>query len=220
MVHLGSDAGAVDELRVVARALSLEDGIRSRTEGLTWATWGFVLGAIFLMYAATGRLAGAAGLPGWAALLWVPWVLAGAAFSAALWRSAGLASPLPAARPAGALVTLAWLGSILIGFALLDLALGLLSMPHDESMPVAAVGLAWLLMSAFGWFRATQEGRVAILVIGLVTLAAGVALVFGLPPADYGAPAEGVVRFGHDMLRALAAAAPPLLVGLWQALRG
>lgn len=213
--HAGADEAA-ESLRLIGRAIAHETSLRSRTEGLTWMAWGVVLAAIFLMYAASGPLSEDAATRAWLTLLWVPWVLAGAAFTAVLWRTAALGRPLP--RPAaGWRVTALWIGAIVAAFGALSLAP---SLPNPESGPVVAVGLAWLLMGAPNLFRATPEGRRAVLVIGGATALAGVALALLLPAPDYHAPSEAAVRFGQDAARALAVLAAPFLVGLRQALRG
>ncbi|HEX2021235.1 MAG TPA: hypothetical protein VHH36_00865 [Candidatus Thermoplasmatota archaeon] len=215
-VEEGDARGAAASLRIIEGAISHEGTLRARAEGLTWALWGLVLAAVFLMYAAAGPAYGEADVPSWFAALWVPWVAAGAAVTVALWRAAAVSAPLP--RPAaGWGVTALWIGAIAVAFGLLSLA----PAPRNpESAPVVAVGLAWLLMGAPNLFRATPTGRRVVVGIGLATALAGLALATLLPAPDPHAPDEAQVRFLQDVLRAGVALGFPLAGGLWQALRG
>lgn len=212
-----ASAGATAQL--LERALAYEDSLRGRTEGITWMLWGLVLGAIMFMYAGMGALYDEApALRPLLMVLWVPWVLAGAALTAALWRTAALAARAPAfAGPRGLLVAAAWVGAILLGFALVA------ALPHarnPESAPVLALGVAWLALGATNLLRATPDGRRVLLAVGATLVVAGLALVLALPAPAYGAPDEAQARFLQDLLRGGLVALVPFAAGLWQALRG
>ena len=211
----GSERTTLETIPLLTRALSFEDGLRRRTEGLTWAIWGVVLALIFFMYAGLG--AAGAEAPWWIALLWVPWVLVGSAVTWALWRSAALRFAAEGKQPAGALVTVAWIAALVVGLAAMAYGPRL---PNPENGALLAVGIAWLVMGGTNLFRATPSGRRAILVIGAATLAFALALSFLLPAPSWGAADADLTRFLHDVARAAAAASAPVAVGLWQALRG
>lgn len=200
-----------DALPLLHRALSYESSLRRRTEGITWSIWGLVLALIMLMYAAMGDLGDTP--PWWINALWVPWILVGSVLTWALWRTAALSLGAHERGPAGAWVTLAWIAALVAGLSIFSLPA---RVPDPESLPLVAIGIAWLLAGATNLFRATDEGRRALILIGAVLCALGIALAFTLPHPD-GADA---VRFGLDVLRASAMALVPLAVGLWQALRG
>lgn len=218
MAHPSAPTDAHDQMRLLQNAITLEGAIRHRTEGLTWTLWGLLLSAIFLMYAAMGDIGNTPnGPPLWATLLWLPWVLAGAAFTHALWRTAGLRLGTPTPRPAGTIVTLSWALAIAGG---LGLAFTIPFAADTESAPVAAIGIAWLVMGAANLFRATAEGRRVVLAIGAATLLAAFPLLLMLEAPAHGAPDETQARFAHDLLRASIVGGAPFLAGLWQALRG
>ncbi|HVM45084.1 MAG TPA: hypothetical protein VM582_04030 [Candidatus Thermoplasmatota archaeon] len=211
-----AERASLESIPLLARALSYEDSLRRRTEGLTWAIWGVVMALIFFMYAGMGEL-GEDGGPAWATLLWVPWVLVGSALTWALWRTSALSLAGGERRPAGLAVTLAWIGAIVLGLAAMMLGPRL---PNPDHSALVSVGLAWLFMGGTNLFRATPSGRRATLAIGATTLALGLAFSFLLPAPSWRAPDAALVRFLQDILRGAAAAGPPLAFGLWQALRG
>lgn len=214
MEHV-TERAPLDALPLLSRALGYEESLRSRTEGLTWAIWGVVLALIFFMYGSLGALGH--DMPAWIGLLWIVWVLAGSALTWALWRTAALRIGGATRRPAGLVVTLAWIGAILGAFALVMLGPPL---PNAENAALLAVGLAWTLMGGANLFRATRAGRAATLTIGLVTLAIGLAMSLFLPSPDWSSASGDAQRFAQDLLRGAVAAFVPLAVGLWQALRG
>lgn len=215
MEHVAERA-PLDALPLLSRALSYEESLRRRTEGITWALWGVVLALIFLMYGGMGEVS-EGGEAGWLTVLWVPWVLVGSAITWALWRTAALTMVGTDRRPAGLVVTLAWIGAIVAGLAVTMVAPGL---PNPENSALLSVGVAWLVMGGANLFRATPEGRRTIIAIGALTLACGLAMAFFLPRPDWGSGSESLVRFLQDLLRAAVAAAAPVALGLRQALRG
>lgn len=206
----------LEALPLLSRALTYEDSLRRRTEGITWAIWGIVLALVFFMYAGAGAL-GEDGGPLWLTLLWVPWVLAGSVLTWALWRTAALSFGASERRPVGLVVTLAWTGAIVVGLG--AMALGP-QLPNPENSALLSVGIAWLLMGGTNMFRATPVGRRATLFIGAATLVFGLGFSFLLPPPAWGSASEDMMRFAHDLLRGAAAALAPMTLGLWQALRG
>jgi cation transport ATPase len=203
----------LDALPLLSRALSFEDSLRRRTEGVTWAIWGIVLALVFFMYAAMGGALGERGPPWWAVALWLPWVIAGSALTWALWRTSALGLAGKERRPAGLAVALAWIAALFVG---LGVVFEGPQLPNPDHSPLLAVGLAWLLMGGTNLLRATPTGRRAALLIGALTMGAGLAMAFLLRvPAG-----DDVARFAQDVLRGAAAASFPIAVGLWQALRG
>lgn len=64
-----------------------EETLTSRTGGLTSMLWGLVGAGIFLTYATASDLIEANGVHWVYALLWMPWVAAGIAFTGALWTN-------------------------------------------------------------------------------------------------------------------------------------
>lgn len=202
------------EAQALARALSFESSLRSRTEGLTWAIWGVLLALVLLMYAAMGDLGAAP--PWWTYALWVPWVGAGAALTWALWRTAALSVGAAERGPSGAVVAVSWALAIAAGTAVLGLSS---RMPNPESSGVVAMSVAWLIAGATNLFRATPLGRRVVVFIGAALGLAGLALSFAFPAPSHAASGDAA-RFAQDVLRAALAAGVPLVAGLWQAMRG
>ena len=102
-MQMTDERAAREAIPLLQRALTYEDSLRSRTEGLTWALWGVVLGLVFFMYASMGAMGHDA--PPWVGFLWIGWFLVGSAITWALWKTAALPLGGGARRPAGILVT-------------------------------------------------------------------------------------------------------------------
>lgn len=201
----------------IREAAAFEEPLRRRTEGVTWMVWGLVTAAIFATYDAlspafhefdheTGVETTA---PWYIDALWVYWVLAGALVTWALWRTVALATPVES-PPAGKRVTLTWVAAGALGWAL---ALVVLPWLHTHLVPVVAIGVAWLTVGAVNLQRSSPLGRRVLVVVGVVVVTAAVLL-------DLAAPTPGGDLTLLNAGRLLAAGLPPLLGGLWQALRG
>lgn len=187
--------------RVVASASRYEDSLVQRTEGLTQMVWGLVTPAIFVTYA----FAGLVHAPGWVfALLWAPWVAAGAAATMALWRSAALSRPggMAFERPRGFLLRFLAVSAVFMGaFSLLQ--------PDGTTVPLAVVGAVWTLMALLNVICASPLGRGLWAFCGTALLGTAALL------AATGAPIEV-----SGTLSILVPGAVPLATGLYQTLRG
>lgn len=189
-----------------------EEGLRRRTEGITWLVWGFVLAGLSLSYYA-GDLARAltpddGGPKPWTLLFpWSPWALAGGVATMVIWRSAALHVPA-LSRPWWQ--SLAGLLAVGAGIWIVFLATWLL--PAGAQRVVTGptlMGVAGLLTILLPILRLTSEGR-RVGVIASAALVVGGAAI-GL--ADLGMHATGIAS------TALAGGAW-LAAGAWQASRG
>jgi hypothetical protein len=170
----------VEAARTLQEIAGFEQGLRQRSEGLSW----MVLGLMFAGLMATFGWANAAFAgrwPWWANyLLWVPWVAAGTAVVWSVWRSAALAVPgLRKGRPVGAHVV-AWVGFSLAGIY----ALAFLAPPMAPPFRMLMVfGLLALVFGASNLLRYSPGSRRVAASIGAVSLLAGVG--GALVVADY-----------------------------------
>lgn len=206
----------------IDEAIRFEEGLRSRTEGLTWILWGLVNAAIFLSYEAVSTLYYGAGAPlatsadpaqqrspWWVGGLWVPWIAVGAAATYALWRSAALSSDAVRDRPPRhALAVVAYVAFIFVGWAIAVVALP----DRAESVyPMLGLGTAWIVLAVLDPYRATATGRRVAGVVGVLIISFGVVVALVIP-ADW--------HNVSGLVAALITGTVPLVAGLWQSLRG
>lgn len=183
--------------RVLADASRYEDALVQRTEGLTIMVWGFVTPAIFLTSAAFG----ATRVGSW---LWIPWVVAGAATTNLVWRSAALSARSPSWERPGLGLAIRWLGFVL----LMTLAFFVFQ-PESFGAALVIVGLAWAAMAALDLWGMTPRGRVVWAACGVALLVAGAALLAIRPSFETALGVAVAVTAGA-----------PLLAGGYQTLRG
>lgn len=189
-----------DAARALAEAARYEGALQQRTEGLTWMVWALATPAIFLTYG----FAAVVGAPGHVMpFLWVPWVAAGVATTVALWRSAALSQP-EIGEDGG--IPYAWR---ILGFTVLIAAGMALFGNEGAAGPLIVLGIAWAGEGAFDVWRMSRTGRACALVAGVALAAVGGGLiVVGVPMGVAGIVATVVSGF------------VPLVIGLWQTLRG
>lgn len=205
---------AEDAAQALVQAQGWEEALRQRTEGITVATWGLVSPGIFLSYALAGASFGD-DVPAWGsvlfALLWAPWVAAGVAVTASLWRSACLAAPqLDREQPNGLVITLAWLGAYTI-FGGAAWFLG--PRMNEPTYALLAVGAAWTVFGALNLYRCSPVGRRVGTGVGLCVFVSGLVLAFTLP-------AEPIAGYVYaTVFASLTSSVFPLAGGLWQASR-
>lgn len=209
---------AADEaLSTIEQTLAHEEGLRSRTEGLTWMIWGLVTAGWTLTYDAVAWIS-RPGVP--SALLnwvWLPWVVVGGAVVTALWRTAALADPaLEDDRPAGALVVAGWTGFVIALWAALFFGLvGGIGFPGTaDTMGLIVLGVTWFTFGAVRPVRLTDRGGRVCMLVGLGLFVAGMATAFALGHEHPDANAISTV------VATLVGGLVPLGGGLWQALRG
>lgn len=206
----------------IDEAIRFEEGLRSRTEGLTWILWGLINAAIFLSYEAVATLYYGADAPlattadpaqqrspWWVGGLWVPWILVGAAATYALWKSAALSSRHVRDRPPRhALAVVAYVAFIFVGWAI-----ALVALPDraESVYPMLGLGTAWVVLAALDPYRATVTGRRVAGAVGVLIVAFGVVVALLVPPDLHNV---------SGLSAALVTGAVPLAAGLWQSLRG
>lgn len=192
---------ASDAARILAETSRYEDNLVQRTEGLTAIIWGLVTPAIWLTYGFADTLGGLV-MP-WAALLWIPWVAAGALASTALWRSAALSQP--GLDDGGHLSRwLRWLGLV----AVISVAFAFVR-PTDAASPLLVVGAVWFCMGAFNVWQMSRRGRWLWGICGGVLVVTGAALMLASAPADVA-----------GMTAILVTGLVPFAAGMWQTLQG
>lgn len=202
------DAGfsPADAARDLQALRAFDVGLRQRTEGISWALWGLVTAGIFLTYGYAGSHFGHA-WPFWATQIWLPWVAAGSALSAALWRSAALTAPAAAERGVrGWIHLLTW---TLLILAVICIAFFLRTGIREPVMALLGVGAVALFMGATNLLRYTPTGR-------LVAVTAGAAMVGA-------ALLEVLLDAGYDaatLVGATVGGCAFLLGGLYETLRG
>lgn len=206
----GRKLGLTEAVHRIDEALAEEGSLRVRTEGLTWILWGLVTAGTVLTFDAVAFAWGIH--EPWFTLLWVPWIVLGAAVTSVLWRSAALSRPgLDEHRQGGVLVSAAYVAFILaVWFPVLWLFPELTS----DTIAVLSIGTAWTFFGATNPFNVTATGRRVMTLQGVVILLAGVLLAATLP-SDAGA-----ANRASTLVNLLVSAGVPILGGAWQATRG
>ena len=201
--------GAREAAAVIDRASSYAEPLRRRAEGLTWAIWGLVTAAIFLLYGWSMAVMGPHddSMHLWMPLLWIPFVGAGYGAMHALWRTVGHAAPsLRTSTGHTVLLTVGW---VVATIAVTALAFWALRPADESSAPTFALGVAWVAFSAFNLHGLTPVGRRTALVFGaVISLAGATAMLLRLEPISARAVAVA------------AAGGLPVAAGIWQALKG
>ena len=187
--------------RILADTSRYEDNLVQRTEGLTAIIWGLVTPAIWTSYGFADAMGGLT-MP-WVALLWLPWVAAGALATTALWRSAALSHP--GLSDHGNLQRwLRWLGMVVV------LSVGFFVVrPMDPASPLIIVGLVWFAMGAFNVWDMSTRGRLLWGGCGVALLVTGLALIVLHAPMQAG-----------GMVAVFVTGVVPFAAGLWQTLQG
>jgi hypothetical protein len=195
-----------------------EDGLRARTEGLTWIVWGMSIVPMILVWPAVLYLVGSDVSPLASIVLIPPWILMGGLASYALWRTAALAEPaLHERRQAGLRVVLGYLGILLaaglVGSALA--VLGALPYTHPDVIVMSYVGIVWSVTGLWNPFGLSQEGKRISLVVGLATFAAAITMIPIL-----GSMPRAAANAVAPLVALLTMCALPFAAGARQALRG
>ncbi|GEM_PF-7088158 len=201
---MGDPTLSAQEAAAAIRSLQDADAmIRRRTAGLMWMIWGLVAPAIFASYG----FASAADPQGlWWRLLWLPWAAAGVGATVALWRSAGLAMRTRERPPRAEVAWHVGLFVVLVvGSAVLVQALGApVSVP---AAVLAALGVASMLLGAFGLLARDAVERRASVAAGALLVAAAAACALSGTGAQLhfvvGALASGLAFYGAGVLLAM-----------------
>ncbi|HVM45772.1 MAG TPA: hypothetical protein VM582_07525 [Candidatus Thermoplasmatota archaeon] len=197
-----------------------EEGLRRRTEGITWMIWALVFAGIAMSYWVMGLLS-PPGAEDAAAILpdrglvtpWIGWAVAGGLATAALWRGAALGG-------ASGLRHVAALGAIMAGTWVLFILSWLLPPAISQHLyaggPLVFFGLATLLVVATDLVPLSALGKRAARVVAAVqiacALAVGLMQAWGAMPSPLPVPVEllGAILLGASWLGA----------GLWQSAQG
>lgn len=185
--------------RVLADASRYEDGLRHRTEGLTFMAWGLVASGTFVAYA----LASILDAPAWVfATLWAPWIAVGIAFTFALHRSVALTRERPEEAPSGS----DWAKTLVVT-AVVGIAYAI-ARPDGPLVPLGILGLSYVAMFGLNVFGSTRTGRLVGFGTGAVLAGAAATLAIA------GAPIEVSGTLSMVLPGALLCS-----LGLWQTLR-
>lgn len=205
---------------VIREMEGYEEGLRRRTEGITWMIWALVFAGIVMSYWVMGLLS-PPGTPEAAEILpdrglltpWIGWAVAGGLATSALWRGAAL-------KGASGLRHVGALGAIMAGTWVLFIASWLLPAAISQHLyaggPLAFFGLSTLLVIRAKLVPLTPQGRSVASVAALAQVAG--ALAFGLLLASGAVPVAGILP--AELLGAVAIGATWLAAGLWQTSRG
>lgn len=208
---------ADEALAAIGDAITREQALRSRTEGLTWMIWGIVTAGWKLTYDAVAWAFRPAPPELMVDLIWLPWVVMGGLTTTALWATAALAEPnLDEERPAGLWVTVGWTAFVILVWAVLFFGLAVaLDFPGNaDTMSLIVLGITWATFGAVEPVRLTDRGRRVTVAVGAILGVVGLMAAFGVPPGE---PAQNRVS---TVLATSFGGVVPLLAGLWQALRG
>ncbi len=198
---------AHDAARALDGIRGLDQGLRHRVEGMTWAIWGLVSAGIFLSYG-FAESAMALPMPAWAQQLWLPWVAAGFLVTAALWYTASLASPHVGEGTAGGWIHLvAWvsfiLGSLFLFQFILDVAL------NTALLMMFILATAAILFGASPFLGYSRLGKKAAVITGAALLVAAMAGAW-LGISGAGASVYGAIMSGSAWI----------IAGIYQIIRG
>lgn len=217
MTDGAEELDAEEALSAIGDAISHEEALRSRTEGLTWMIWGIVTAGWKLTYDAVAWAFRPAPPELMVDLIWLPWVVMGGLTTTVLWETAALAEPsLDEERPAGLHVTAGWSAFVILLWTAMFFGLAVaLDFPGNaDTMSLMVLGITWATFGGVEPVRLTRRGRRVTVVVGVVLLVAGLVSAFTVPPAE---PAQNRVS---TVVATAFGGVVPLLGGLWQALRG
>jgi hypothetical protein len=205
-------------LQTITRMEGLEVGLFRRTEGITHILWGFVVAGLFFSYFSLGARFPESGAL-WGPFLWIPWVAAGVASTAVVWRSAHLAARVPTSPKEGmkdalpymaVFLLVMFLGFMVFGIWLNDTGWRL----REPGYMMAFMSTALIIVGLSLGNRASVPARrlhVAVGTLGLICTA----LLAILSPED---PGRGY--FLQSVVGALALGGGWLLSGLYLTVKG
>lgn len=197
-----------------------EEGLRRRTEGITWMVWALVFAGIATSYWVMGILAPPGShdaawrlLPdGGLVTPWIGWAIAGGLATSAIWRGAALhgASGLRHVGALGAIMVGKWVLFVASWF-LVPAAIGQYLYAGG---PLVFFGLATLIVVSTKLVPLTRQGRSVARVVALGQI--GLALVVG------GLVGSGVVdaAIPIELVGAVAIGGMWLAGGMWQTAQG
>lgn len=204
---------------VIQQMEGYEEGLRRRTEGITWMIWALVFAGISMSYWVMGLLS-PPGTVGAADVLpdrglvtpWIGWVVAGGLAIGAVWRGAAL-------REGSARRHVAALGAIMVTMWLLFIASWLVPSAITQYLyaagPLALFGIATFIVVStklVPWSaRGRRIARAAALVQVAVSAAYGILQAMGL----FASPIVAVELLGTVMV-----GATWLGAGLWHTSQG
>lgn len=166
-----------DALRALGDLPRYEETLTARTGGLTSMLWGLVGAGIFLTYSTASDLIETAGAYWAFALLWIPWVAAGIAFTGALWsnHAVSLRRDPQLGRGLGFSLGLVafFLGMAVVLFFVLDVLAGVEWTIH--SLMTIVNGLFAVGLGAFQ-ARHRHSGAKWVMAAGAIMLLAGLAI--------------------------------------------
>lgn len=205
---------------LIGRMEGYEDGLRRRTEGITWMIWALVFAGIAMSYWVMGLLS-PPGTPDAAAILpdrglitpWIGWVIAGGLAIGAIWRGAALREG-SAARHVGALA------AIMVTMWLLFIASWFVPSAITQylyaSGPLALFGIAALIVVSTKLVPWSARGRRMARTVALAQVALGA--LYGVLQALGVFPSPSIVPV--ELLGTIAVGAMWLGAGVWQTAQG
>lgn len=165
-------------LQTICELEGLEPRLLLRTEGMTWMIWGLVGPGIFFTYHAFfAELGSDSGVI--FSLLWLPWVALGVIATAALWH--GVHADARSGRTAkqgmleGAAYMGLFLGVMFLGFTIFAFMNDQLEL-REPGLVTLMLGVTMLLLAFLPYPRSSPYARRMNLVVGLLMVAAAVAL--------------------------------------------
>lgn len=205
---------------VIREMEGYEEGLRRRTEGITWMIWSLVFAGISMSYWVMGILS-PPGAEDAAAILpdrglvspWIGWVVAGGLAIGAVWRGAALREGSPL-RQVGALA------AIMVSMWLLFIASWFVPAAMTQYLyaagPLALFGLAALLVVSTRLVPWSARGRRVARIVALAQV--GVAAFYGILQALGLFPSPAVVPV--ELLGTIVVGAMWLGAGLWHTSQG